>query len=79
MAPVGSLHEREYRSFVKKLRAVREAAGMSQEQVARAMGRSQRFVSHCEVGNRRVDVIEFRDFCKVYGVRPQDLLDGFAG
>ena len=61
-----ALHDREYRHFVARLRKAREAAGLSQEAVAKAMGRSQRFVSRCEVGERRVDVVEFRDFCEVY-------------
>ena len=50
----------------------------AQVTVAKAMGRSQRFVSRCELGERRVDAVEFRDFCKVYGLPPSHFLDGFA-
>jgi len=49
---------------------MREGSGLTQEQLAAAMGRSQRFVSRCELGERRVDVIEFRDFCKALGLPP---------
>ncbi|MFN3242965.1 MAG: helix-turn-helix domain-containing protein [Planctomycetota bacterium] len=72
-----ALHDREYRRFVKRLREARESAGLTQQAVAKAMGRSQRFVSRCETGERRVDVIEFRDFLRVYGLRPSDLVTGF--
>lgn len=61
-----ALHDKEYRRFVAQLRKAREESGLSQQAVADAMGRSQRFVSRCETGERRVDVIEFRDFCRVY-------------
>jgi len=41
------------------------------------MGRSQRFVSRCETGERRVDAVEFRDFCRAYGRPPAYFLAGF--
>ena len=77
MPPVGTLHDDEYRRFLDRLKAARKAAGLSQTQAGERMGRSQRFVSHCEVGNRRVDALEFRDFCKAYELAPGKLLDGF--
>lgn len=77
MGSKNALHDKEYQRFAKRLRAAREKAGLSQEAVAKAIGRNQRFVSHCETGQRRVDVVEFRDFCRAYGVPPSALLDGF--
>jgi len=50
---------------------------LTQEEAARAMGRSQRFVSRCETGERRVDAVEFRDFCRAYGRPPAYFLAGF--
>jgi transcriptional regulator with XRE-family HTH domain len=72
-----ALHDKHYQRFAKRLRAARENAGLSQEAVARKIGRNQRFVSHCETGERRVDAVEFRDFCRVYGLQPSFFLDGF--
>lgn len=77
MGSSNALHDREYQRFAKRLRAAREKAGLSQEAVAKAIGRNQRFVSHCETGQRRVDVVEFRDFCRVYGLPAEHFLDGF--
>ena len=43
-------------------------AGLSQEQVARRIGKPQSYVSKCESGERRVDVVELKAFAKLYGV-----------
>lgn len=57
-----------YATFRKRLRAARELAGLSQTQTARRLGRPQSFVSKCESGERRVDVVELRTFAVIYGV-----------
>lgn len=57
-----------YLAFRKKLRAARGIAGLSQAQAARRLGKPQSFVSKCESGERRVDVVELRRFERVYGV-----------
>jgi len=58
----------EYALFLRKLREARIAAGLSQAAVARRLGKPQSFVSKCESGERRVDVVELKFFAKVYGV-----------
>ena len=57
-----------YATFRRRLRAARELAGLSQTQTARRLGRPQSFVSKCESGERRVDVVELRTFAGIYGV-----------
>ncbi len=59
----------EYAAFVRRLRGAREQAGLSQEEAARRLGRGQSFVSKCESGERRVDVVELKAFARIYGVR----------
>jgi hypothetical protein len=65
-----------YAKVGKYLASVRETAGMSQEQLAKKMGRVQSFVAKIETGNRRLDVVEFAELAKALGVSPQRLLDG---
>lgn len=43
--------------------------GISQEELARRIGRTQSFVSKCERGERRIDIIEVRQFCKALGIK----------
>ena len=62
----GSRHSHAYERFLRLLRAAREAAGLTQVQVARKLGRPQSYVSKCESGERRVDVIELSQFARLY-------------
>lgn len=65
---VGSTHSPRYRQFLRRLRAARADAGLTQAQVAAELGRPQSFVAKCESGERRVDVIELESFARLYGV-----------
>ncbi len=62
-----SQHTPQYRRLVKALRKAREAAGLTQEEVAGRLGAYASFVSKCESGERRLDVVELAALCKVYG------------
>jgi transcriptional regulator with XRE-family HTH domain len=55
-----------YRRFRDRLRAARHEAGLTQAEVARRLGRTQAFVSKCESGERRVDVVELATFARLY-------------
>lgn len=57
----------QYDAFLKKLRQARVDAGLTQEEVARRLGKPQSFVSKCESGERRVDVVELVQFARAYG------------
>lgn len=56
----------QYQRFLEQLRAARKAAGLTQADVARRLGRPQSFVSKCESGERRVDVVELAAFARLY-------------
>jgi transcriptional regulator with XRE-family HTH domain len=61
-----SVYTRRYRHFLDRLKSARLRAGLTQLEVARALGRPQSFVSKCESGERRVDVVELEWFAKHY-------------
>lgn len=65
---------RAYRSFVQKLRAARDEAGLTQQEAARRLGKPQSFISKCESGERRVDVIELQLLADLYGKDLKDFL-----
>ena len=58
----------DYTTFLRRLRRAREETGLSQSEVARRLGKPQSYVSKCESGERRVDVIELLAFGRIYGV-----------
>jgi Helix-turn-helix domain len=62
-----ALHSRRYQQFLARLRRAREDAGLTQVQVAKLVGRPQTWVSKCELGEPRVDVVELEDFAAAYG------------
>ena len=62
-----SIYSEEYAVLLQKLREARESAGLTQSDAAERMGATQSFVSKCERGERRLDVIELRDWCRSIG------------
>lgn len=67
-------HSPRYRELLKRLRQARHDAGLTQAEVAEALGTTQGYVSKCEQGERRVDAIELSDFAQVYGAAVDSLL-----
>ncbi len=62
-----ALQTRRYRAFLDRLRKARVEAGLTQVQLAKALGRSQTWVSKSELGERRVDFVELEDVADVVG------------
>ena len=50
------------------LRQMRLDAGLRQADLARELNQPQSFVSKYESGERRIDVLELREICRVLGV-----------
>jgi transcriptional regulator with XRE-family HTH domain len=61
-----SLHTVEYNAFLKKLIAARKYAKLSQAEVAKFLCKPQSFISKCESGERRVDIVELKKFAEIY-------------
>lgn len=55
-----SIYTREYDAFLRLLRQAREEAGMTQVELAAALGKTQSFVSKVERGETRLDVVQLR-------------------
>lgn len=63
-----SLFSREYKVLLKLLKVARTEARITQQEVAQSMKVTQSFVSKCERGERRLDLVELRAWCKALGV-----------
>jgi transcriptional regulator with XRE-family HTH domain len=57
------------------LAEARRAKGMTQAQVAAALGRRQPFIANIESGERRVDIVELLDLAAIVDLD----LDGLIG
>ncbi|WP_291846602.1 helix-turn-helix transcriptional regulator [Bradyrhizobium sp.] len=73
-----SLKSADYARLVATLVAVRHAAGVRQQALAKALGRPQSFVAKYEGGERRLDVIEFIAIAKALGADPVRLFRDFT-
>lgn len=72
-----SISSQAYAQFLKRLRETREAAGLTQADLAGRLRQSQSFVSKCERGERRIDVVELRDFCVAMGITLEKFVKSF--
>lgn len=66
-----SIYSEQGQAIGTALKNAREAAGLSQRELCRRLGREHAFVSKCELGERRVDIVEFYWICKACGADPE--------
>ncbi|MFY9571927.1 MAG: helix-turn-helix transcriptional regulator [Blastocatellia bacterium] len=69
-----SVHSDQYAAFLVIITAARNGLGLSQRALAKLLHKPQSFVSKYERGERRLDVIEFLDLCKVLKLNPSVVL-----
>jgi transcriptional regulator with XRE-family HTH domain len=62
-----TLYSRQYQVMVEMLRQCRVSADVTQTQLASELGITQSEVSKCELGTRRLDVIELNAWLAVLG------------
>jgi transcriptional regulator with XRE-family HTH domain len=62
-----------HQDLVQVLIDARKSSGLTQEQLAQALGKEQQFVSLIENSQRRVDVLEFVAICRAMKLNPERL------
>lgn len=72
-----SVYTSEYRVMLETLRAIREAAEVTQTELAARIGQTQSFVTKCERGERRLDMIQLRTICHALGQSLPSFVDEF--
>jgi transcriptional regulator with XRE-family HTH domain len=61
-----SIYSSRYKAFLQRLKQARQEAGLTQVEVAQKLNLPQSYVSRCESGERRVDVVELADLAMIY-------------
>lgn len=69
-----SIHSEPYGRFLSLMTEARVRLDLSQRELARLLKKPQSFVSKYERGERRLDVIEFMELCKVLKLDPCGVL-----
>lgn len=70
-----TIYSKEHKKFLQSLIQARKSAGLTQQELADMLNKPQSFVAKYEIGERRLDVIEFIHVCKMLGVSPNKILD----
>lgn len=69
-----ALRSRRHRALCAELVAARKAAGLSQHELAVRLKTSQTVIARIEIGERRIDVIEFIDLARALWIDPREIL-----
>jgi DNA-binding XRE family transcriptional regulator len=57
---------KHYRAFLSRLSLARSEAGYTQAEIARKLSNPRSFISKCESGERRVDLVELQHLARIY-------------
>ncbi len=61
-----TIYSDDHRALIKKLIDARKEAELDQDKVARKLGKSQSYISKIESGQRRLDIVQLKQFAALY-------------
>lgn len=61
-----TIYSKEHKYIVEQLKKARREAGLSQSEAAKLLRRTQSYISKIESGQRKVDVVQLKEFAKIY-------------
>jgi transcriptional regulator with XRE-family HTH domain len=61
-----AIYSSEHKHIVERLKQARQEAGLDQTKVAKLLGRTQSYVSKVESGQRRIDIVQLKQFAHIY-------------
>jgi len=61
-----AIYTKDHYAIVERLKTARIEAGLSQVEVTKKLGKTQSYLSKIESGQRRFDVLQLKEFAKLY-------------
>lgn len=61
-----AIYTKEHNEIVERLKKVRIESGLGQVEVSKKLGKTQSYLSKIESGQRRFDVLQLKEFAKLY-------------
>ena len=61
-----SIYSNDHKYIIEQLKKARQETGLDQEQVAKKLKKTQSYISKIEAGQRRIDVIQLKEFANIY-------------
>jgi transcriptional regulator with XRE-family HTH domain len=62
-----TIFSKRHKEIVRRLRRARVEAGFKQSDVAKKLRCQQSYISRCESGEHRIDVVELEVFARLFG------------
>lgn len=69
-----AIYSKELLTLVEKLKAARKEAGLDQQAAAKILNTTQSYISKIEAGQRRIDVVQLKEFARAYKKKVSDFL-----
>lgn len=69
-----TVYRLHYKIFRQLLHQVRHEMNLTQDELAKLLGKPQSYVSRYETGEKRLDIIEFKIICSALGISDIDFL-----
>ena len=63
-----SQHTELYKKLILELKVARIRAGLKQSEVAKKLKTYTTYITKCESGERKLDVVELAELCHLYGL-----------
>jgi len=61
-----AIYSKDHKFVVEQLKKARIEAGLDQEKAAELLGKTQSYISKVESGQRRIDIVQLKEFAKTY-------------
>ena len=61
-----AIYSNDHKVIVERLKKARLEAGLGQVEVVKKLGKTQSYLSKIESGQRRFDVLQLKEFAKLY-------------
>ena len=70
-----TIYSEKNQKLISILRDLRVVAGITQTALSEKLGKPQSYVSKYENGERRLDVVEFLEVCRMMKIDPHSVID----
>jgi transcriptional regulator with XRE-family HTH domain len=61
-----TIYTKSHRYLVGRLLKARKQVRFKQDEVAKKLGRTQSYISKIESGQRRIDIVQLKEFAAIY-------------
>jgi transcriptional regulator with XRE-family HTH domain len=61
-----TIYTKDHKFIIEQLKKARIEAGFDQEKAAELLGKTQSYISKIEAGQRRIDIVQLKEFAKAY-------------